>query len=55
MQVLRSAALIILLAVLPAWAQAQILETDAEYAVILDHDTGEILWSKDGEVPMVPA
>ena len=55
MQVLRSAALIILLAVLPAWAQAQILETDAEYAVILDHDTGEILWSKDAEVPMVPA
>ena len=36
-------------------ASAQILNTEAEYAVIMDHETGEILWSKDGEVPMVPA
>lgn len=35
--------------------QAQILETDAEYAVIMDHETGEILWSKDGDKPMIPA
>lgn len=35
--------------------QAQILETDAEYAVIMDHETGEILWSKDGDTPMIPA
>ncbi len=36
-------------------ASAQILNTDAEYAVIMDHETGEILWSKDGDVPMIPA
>lgn len=51
----RNAALIVLMALLPTWAHAQILETDAEYAVILDHESGEVLWSKDGDVPMVPA
>ena len=55
MQAWRKAALIFVLTFLPTWAQAQILTTDAEYAVILDHDSGEILWAKDGDVPMVPA
>lgn len=32
-----------------------VIETDAEYAVIMDHDTGEVLFSKRGEEPMVPA
>lgn len=36
-------------------ASAQLLTTDADYAVIMDHETGKILWSKDGEVPTVPA
>ena len=35
------------LAFTPVFAQAQIIETDAAYAVIMDHETGEILWSKD--------
>lgn len=34
---------------------AQILDTDAEYAVIMDYDTGEILWGKDPDVLMIPA
>lgn len=51
----RNVALIILMAFLPTWVHAKILETDAEYAVILDHESGEVLWSKDGDVPMVPA
>ena len=32
-----------------------VIETDAEYAVIMDHDTGEILFSKRGSEPMIPA
>lgn len=36
-------------------AHAQIIETDAEYAVIMDHETGEVLWAKDGDTPMIPA
>lgn len=32
-----------------------VIETDAEYAVIMDHDTGEILYSKRGDEPMIPA
>ena len=36
-------------------SMAQIIETDAEYAVILDHETGEVLYSKNGDVPMIPA
>ena len=34
---------------------AQIIESDADYAVIMDHETGEILWSKNGDELMVPA
>ena len=32
-----------------------VIETDAKYAVIMDHDSGEILFSKRGDEPMVPA
>lgn len=32
-----------------------VIETDAEYAVIMDHDSGEILFSKRGSEPMIPA
>jgi len=39
----------------PMAASAQIIGTEAEYAVIMDHESGEILWSKDGDVPMIPA
>ena len=38
-----------------ASAPAQIIGTEAEYAVIMDHDTGDILWSKNGDTPMTPA
>ncbi|MDJ0921925.1 MAG: D-alanyl-D-alanine carboxypeptidase family protein [Henriciella sp.] len=34
---------------------AQIIETEAEYAVIMDHNTGEVLYAKNGDVPMIPA
>ena len=36
-------------------AHAQILDTPATHAVIMDHETGTILFSKDGSEPMVPA
>lgn len=39
----------------PLATQAQIIGTDADYAVIMDHESGEILWSKQGETPMIPA
>lgn len=39
----------------PMAGSAQIIGTEAEYAVIMDHESGEILWSKDGDVPMIPA
>ena len=32
-----------------------VIETDAEFAVIMDHDTEEVLFSKRGDEPMVPA
>ena len=43
------------LILLPVFSRAQIIETDAEFAVIMDHETGEILWSKNGDTPMIPA
>lgn len=39
----------------PATAPAQIIGTEAEYAVIMDHETGDILWSKNGDTAMTPA
>lgn len=40
-------------AVLPA--TAQVIDTPAEFAVIMDHETGQILYSKRGDEPMTPA
>ena len=40
-------------AALPGWAQ--VIDTPAEYAVIMDHETGQILYSKRGDEPMTPA
>lgn len=36
-------------------ARAQMLDTPASHAVIMDHETGTILFSKRGSEPMVPA
>lgn len=55
MHIWRGAIIILSMLVLPFAATAQILESDADYAVIMDHETGEVLWSKNGDVPMVPA
>ncbi|MEM6652746.1 MAG: D-alanyl-D-alanine carboxypeptidase family protein [Pseudomonadota bacterium] len=55
MRSLRHFILLISVFVWPYAASAQIIETDADYAVIMDHKTGEILWSKDGDTPMIPA
>ena len=48
-------AIVALLSILVAPAKAQIIDTPAQYAVIMDHTTGEVLYSKDGSQPMVPA
>jgi D-alanyl-D-alanine carboxypeptidase (penicillin-binding protein 5/6) len=36
-------------------ALAQMIDTPAEFAVIMDHETGQILYSKRGDEPMTPA
>ncbi|MGB3624305.1 MAG: D-alanyl-D-alanine carboxypeptidase family protein [Henriciella sp.] len=36
-------------------ASAQLIDTQAEYAVIMDYETQDILFSKKGEEPMIPA
>lgn len=36
-------------------ALAQMIDTPASHAVIMDHATGQILFSKNGDVPMTPA
>lgn len=40
---------------LAAFAQSTSVRTEAEYAVIMDYESGEVLFSKDGDVPMIPA
>ncbi len=55
MSVWRGLLTLVPLALFPVMSHAQIIDTDAEYAVIMDHETGEILWSKDGDIPMIPA
>ena len=55
---LRALLAAVLMAVLAPFSLAQdisVIETDAEYAVIMDHDSGEILFSKRGDEPMIPA
>jgi D-alanyl-D-alanine carboxypeptidase (penicillin-binding protein 5/6) len=44
--------LLSLLAALPAAAK---LGTNAEHAVLMDGNSGQVLWQKDGYVPMPPA
>lgn len=47
---------LVLLLVWPAAAQDDaLIQTDATHAVILDYDTGTVLFSKAGDEPMVPA
>tara|TARA_R110002073_G_scaffold91740_5_gene215675 strand:+ start:3112 stop:4245 length:1134 start_codon:yes stop_codon:yes gene_type:complete len=41
--------------VLGPWAQAQNFESEASHAVILDFETGEVLFSKGGDEAMPPA
>ncbi|MEL6371151.1 MAG: D-alanyl-D-alanine carboxypeptidase family protein [Pseudomonadota bacterium] len=36
-------------------AQEAILKTDAKFAVIMDYDTGEVLFEKDADTPTAPA
>ncbi|MEL7454641.1 MAG: serine hydrolase, partial [Pseudomonadota bacterium] len=36
-------------------AQPPLIETEASHAVILDYDTGTVLFSKNGDTSMVPA
>lgn len=55
MRIWQSAVVLLALALAPISALAQIIDTEADYAVIMDHETGDILWSKDGDTPMVPA
>ena len=40
---------------LPVLAIAQLIETEAEYAVILDYETGDVLYAKNGNDLMIPA
>ena len=40
---------------LPVLALAQLIETEAEYAVILDYETGDVLYAKNGNDLMIPA
>ncbi len=49
------AALLTLGALSGASASAQMIDTPASYAVIMDHATGKILYSKRGDEPMTPA
>lgn len=42
------------LAIIPA-GLAQTMDTPASHAVIMDHETGTILYSKNGAEPMIPA
>jgi len=55
MRTWRNAILVLISLILPVAVSAQILESDADYAVIMDHETGEVLWSKNGDVAMIPA
>ncbi len=50
---LRAACFVALSLCLPV--HAQLIDTQAEYAVILDYDTQEVLFSKRGDEPMIPA
>ncbi|MEL7109928.1 MAG: D-alanyl-D-alanine carboxypeptidase family protein [Pseudomonadota bacterium] len=55
MRTLRSAIIFLISFFVPVSLTAQVLESDADFAVIMDHETGDILWSKNGDTPMIPA
>jgi D-alanyl-D-alanine carboxypeptidase (penicillin-binding protein 5/6) len=55
MRIWQSAFMFLVLAVVPMPVLAQIIDTEADYAVIMDHESGDILWSKAGDTPMIPA
>ena len=40
---------------LPAAACAAALNTTAEHALLMDGDTGQVLWAKDAQTPVPPA
>ena len=40
---------------IPAAAGASALNTTAEHALLMDGDTGQVLWAKDAEAPVPPA
>lgn len=55
MRVLLAAALALIALPVLISARAQTLQTEATHAVILDHETGQVLFSKNGTEPMIPA
>ncbi|GAB5459614.1 MAG: D-alanyl-D-alanine carboxypeptidase family protein [Henriciella sp.] len=55
MRVSRLPFVLLALIMASAAATAQIIDTKAEYAVILDHESGELLYSKNGDELMIPA
>jgi D-alanyl-D-alanine carboxypeptidase (penicillin-binding protein 5/6) len=51
---------VLLFAVLPAFAQPEAdptteIQSNAQYALMMDYETGAVLFSKDGDQPMAPA
>ena len=51
----RFSALVFALAALVALPAQAALDTTAEHALLMDGDTGQVLWAKDAYVPMPPA
>ncbi|HVP86087.1 MAG TPA: D-alanyl-D-alanine carboxypeptidase family protein [Rhizomicrobium sp.] len=47
--------LVVLFAFVQAGTAQALITTDAEHAVLMDGETGQVLWSKDGDVAMPPA
>jgi len=47
--------LFLLSLLIPAAAGAAALNTSAEHALLMDGDTGQVLWAKDAEKPVPPA
>lgn len=43
------------IALAPFSASAQFVDSPASHAVIMDHETGTVLFSKNGDQPMIPA
>ncbi len=55
MSLIRRLFFLIAILVLAPLASAQLIDSDASHAVILDHETGDVLWHKNGEALMIPA